>query len=131
MSSPEINAEILETFQRKVETELPKIYDQLNQIGLYFLPETLTPEIVQTIQDTLDKLGQEAKSLNQLALAEVLTQLNLNFYILHTIGTVENQEKFAREASLVYSQLETVLLMMPTTSAATLQNIEQRRERQY
>ncbi len=113
---------------KTIGQELLKIHSELEGIGI-LMPETLTNDKTESIQKTLDELEQEANMMSQPAIAEVLSGLRVDFYTLHTIGTVDDTEKFQRQAAFIFDKLETVLLMLPSTSGEVLENIKKQRER--
>jgi len=97
MIQPEINAEVLEGFKKKVGIELLKIYSELDGIG-YLSPDSLTDDKTKRIQASIEALAEEAKMMSQKALAEVLGQISMQFYRLQTVGTVDKLDKFQLEA---------------------------------
>ncbi len=126
MSNPDVSSEILEAHRQKTSSELLRLHTELDAIG-YLVPQTLTAEKSKAIQDTLSGLAKEAEDMDQKPMAEVLRQLEIQFYSLQTIGTIDNLDKFQMEAGYALDKLETVLLMIPSTSEAVLERIAQRR----
>ena len=125
MTSPEINAEILEGFRQKFSSELLRIHGELDGLS-FFTPEILTDEKTKVIEATVDSLTKEAKAMGQLPIAEILADLEISFYSLHTIGTVDNLDKFQTLAGHILDKIETILLMIPSTSEAVLKSIHER-----
>ncbi len=128
MSKPEMGREVVEGFNQKVEQKLLEVYKGVSQLG-FLSPETLSHEKTEGIEVLLGSLEREAESLSQPVMTEILGSLRVRFYSLHTVGTVDKLEKFQQEASFALQQLETVLLMMPSTSREVLESIQRERDR--
>lgn len=128
MSKPESGREVLEEFNRRLGQELLQVHQELSNLGV-FIPESLNHEVSKRIVEVVAALAREASDLSQPALAEVLSSLEIGFHSLHTIGVVDNLEKFQQEAWHAVDKLETVLLMTPSTCEETLARIKEERAR--
>ena len=105
-STKEITKEI---FNESLRAELFKIFSDLNEI-IYFTPETISNDTVDKISTKLQKLAKDAAAVAEHEKEEILKQIESAFYILHTIGVVDNRERFGSEVGRAIQLVEVALL---------------------
>lgn len=112
-----------------ISDKLLEIHTQLDQIPL-FDRNTINPEFIDKIQESLDKLSEEARTIGQLGKAEALKRLSLQFYLLNTKGVSDIPEKFNSESAHAFDMLEVLLLSLdgesPKNNGIILARIESR-----
>ncbi len=100
-----------EAFLEKISDELMRIHTGLSEYNV-FTRELLNHDQVDVICNKLDQLSKEAKDIGEDAKVALLSNLSMHFYVLHTVGVVENPEKFSNEAARAFTLLETILLTL-------------------
>lgn len=126
--APELNPDIL---NEHVSDTLFQIRSEL--VRLVFTPEVLTPEIVDSIEQRLDRLRDMAEKTGDKVKEEILSKLGIRFYSLHTVGIVDDRRKFESEAFHAFDILNTTLLcwdgMVAKNKGKIMTLIKEERER--
>lgn len=109
MGKIELMPNMPENFEAELSDTLLDIYESLNHIQRLSV-ETITPEKVDEIMRQLDSLGQEAEKQGNQATQEMLSKLCVHFYLLNTVGVIDDRDKFENQAVHAIQLLEMILL---------------------
>lgn len=120
-----------EIFLSEMADKLLSIYRDMSDLR-YFTKESLNVDKVDNIQTTLVELKVMAEEAGESAKAKLLDTMELRFSILHTIGIVDDPDKFADKASGAFAVLEAILLILdgtiPKNRGKIMELIEKREE---
>jgi hypothetical protein len=112
-----------------ISDKLLEIHAELEQIYL-FDRNSITPEFIDKLHESLDNLSEEARTIGQPAKAEALKKISLQFYLLNTVGISDIPEKFSSESAHAFDMLELLLLALdgesPKNNGIILNRIETR-----